>query len=95
MINPTMMNAVLAGLLSAASLTALADPPRKHSAISTEQTSSPLFSTHPTPANNKDDAGRPKGKNADEPRQTSPSSAQPENDGSPGVDNEYDVDTSE
>lgn len=45
MISPAMMSAVLAGLLSAACLSAFADPPRKHSAISTEETRSPAPST--------------------------------------------------
>lgn len=49
MISPAMMNAVLAGLLSAACLSAFADPPRKHSAISTEETRSPAPSTLSVP----------------------------------------------
>jgi hypothetical protein len=49
MINPAMMSAVLAGLLSAACLTALADPPRKHSAISTDETKLSTPSTLPAP----------------------------------------------
>jgi hypothetical protein len=55
MINPAMMNAVMAGLLSAACLTALADPPRKHSAVSTEETKLSTPSTLSAPAVENDD----------------------------------------
>lgn len=76
--NPAMINAVMAGLLSAACLTALADPPRKHSAISTDETKLSTPSTRPTPSVENDDVVEMSDEAVEAPARSSANSMHPE-----------------
>ncbi len=92
---PIMVSAMLYGLVSAACLTGCADRSGNHQATTTEQSGSAMPSTHSAPAIKRYEATGTSQQKADASRRNTPDATQRDSDTNPGVENEYDVDTSE